>query len=142
MVTEFANGVKMVLSRGDKYWHGSCGMRFDGPEGWVSAADGYSKPEVSNPALLADFNKVVRDYIARTGNAMSHMRNFLDCVKSRRPTVANPEVMHRSMSTVHAANICMWLKRDVKYDPVKEEFVDDAEANRLRSRAMREPWII
>jgi predicted dehydrogenase len=142
MVTEFASGVKMVLSRGDKYWRGSCGMRFDGPEGWVSAADGYSKPEVSNPALLADFNKVVRDYVARTGNAMGHMRNFLDCVKSRRPTVANPEVMHRSMSTVHAANICMWLKRDVQYDPVKEEFVGDAEANRLRSRAMREPWII
>ena len=61
---------------------------------------------------------------------------------SRRLTAANPEVMHRSMTTVHAANICMWLKRDLKYDPVKEEFVNDAEANRLRSRAMREPWII
>jgi hypothetical protein len=56
--------------------------------------------------------------------------------------VANPEMMHRSMSTVHAANICMWLKRDLKYDPVKEEFVNDPEANRLRSRAMRAPWII
>ena len=56
--------------------------------------------------------------------------------------VANPEVMYHSMSTVHAANICMWLKRDMKYDPVKEEFVNDAEANRFRSRAMREPWII
>ena len=70
---------------------------------------------------------------------MNHVRNFFDCVKSRRQTVANPEVMHRSMTTVHAANICMWLKRDLKYDPVKEEFVNDAEANRLRSRAMREP---
>jgi hypothetical protein len=56
--------------------------------------------------------------------------------------VANPEVMHHSMSTVHAANICMWLKRDMRYDPVKEEFLNDPEANRLRSRAMREPWII
>jgi hypothetical protein len=46
------------------------------------------------------------------------------------------------MATVHAANICMWLKRDMRYDPVKEEFIGDAEANRLRSRAMREPWII
>jgi hypothetical protein len=34
----------------------------------------------------------------------------------------------------------MWLKRSVKYDPVKEEFINDNEANRLRSRAMREPW--
>ena len=69
--------------------------------------------------------------MARTGRSMNHMRNFLDCVKTRQPTVANPEVMHHSMTTVHAANICMWLKRNLKYDPVKEEFVNDAEANRL-----------
>ena len=42
--------------------------------------------------------------------------------------------MHRSMSTVHAANICMWLKRDLRYDPVSEELVGTAEANRLRTR--------
>lgn len=140
MVARFANGVKLVLSRGDKYWHGSCGMRFDGPEGWVSVADGYSRPEVSHPALLADFNKVVQDYIARTQRPMSHVRDFFNCVKSRRLTVANPVVMHRSMSTVHAANICMWLKRSLKFDPNKEVFVGDAEANRLRSRAMRAPY--
>ena len=72
---------------------------------------------------------------------MSHTRNFLDCVKSRQLCVANAEVMHRSMSTVHAANIAMWLKRDMNYDPAKEEFANDVEANRLRSRAQREPWI-
>ena len=142
MVTHFANGVKLILSRGDKYWHGSCGERFDGPEGWVAAADGYRKTEASSPNLLVDFDKLIHEYQTRTQRALSHTRNFLDCVKSRQPTVANAEVMYRSMSTVHAANICMWLKRDLTYDPVKEEFVNDAEANRLRSRAMREPYII
>jgi hypothetical protein len=142
MVTTFANGVKMILSRGDKYWHGSCGERFDGPEGWVAAADGYSKPDASSPALLADFKKVMAEYTARTQRPMNHVRDFFDCMKTRRQTVANAEVMYRSMSTVHAANICMWLKRDVKFDPLKAEFINDAEANRLRSRAMREPWII
>jgi predicted dehydrogenase len=142
MVTEFANGIKMVLSRGDQWWHGSCGVRYEGTEGWVAIADGYSKPEVSSPALLADYRKLVNDYICRTGRPMSHVRDFFNCIKSRRPTAANPEVMHRSMSTVHAANICMWLKRDMQYDPVKEEFINDPEANRLRSRAMREPWVI
>ncbi len=141
MVTHFANGVKMILSRGDKYWHGSCGERFDGTEGWASAADGYSKPDVSSPALLGEFKKVVGEYVARTGRALNHMRNFLDCVKSRQPAVANPSVMHHSMTTVHAANICMWVKRDLKFDPVKEEFVNDEEANHLRSRAMREPYV-
>ncbi|HPD16558.1 MAG TPA: Gfo/Idh/MocA family oxidoreductase [Planctomycetota bacterium] len=142
MVTHFANGVRLILSRGDRYWHGSCGERFDGEKGWVAAADGYSKPDVSSPALLADFRKVVGDYMERTQRPMNHMRNFLDCIKSRRPTVADPEVMHRSMTTVHCANICMWLRRNLKYDPAKEEFVNDDEANRLRSRAMRAPYVI
>lgn len=142
MVTRFDNGTIMTLERGDRWWRGSCGMRFEGTEGWVSTADGYSRPDCSSPAILAEFNRVVRDYMARTQRPMSHVRDFFDCVKSRRQPVTNPEVMHRSMSTVHAANICMWLKRDVRYDPVKEEFPNDPEANRLRSRAMREPWII
>jgi len=144
MVTLFANGIKMILERDleKKIWRGSCGVRYEGTEGWVSIADGYSKPDVSPPALMDDFRKIVYDYMARTQRPMSHVRDFFDCVKSRRQTVANPVVMHRSMSTVHAANICMWLKHDMRYDPVKEEFVNDPQANRLRSRAMREPWII
>ncbi|MBI4658254.1 MAG: Gfo/Idh/MocA family oxidoreductase [Verrucomicrobia bacterium] len=142
MVTVFPKGVKMVLSRGNQWWKGSCGMRFEGPEGWVSVADGYKQPEVSSPALLQDFKKIVGNYVARTGRPMNHVRDFFNCVKSRRLTVANPEVMHRSMTAVHGANICMWLKRNMKFDPVKEEFINDPEANRLRSRAMREPWII
>ena len=105
-------------------------------------ADGYSKPEVSNPALLGLFNKIVRDYMERTQRPMSHMRNWLECIKSRRLTVANPEVMYHSMSTVHAANICMWLKRDLRFDPDRAVFPNDPEANRLRSRAMRAPWTI
>jgi hypothetical protein len=144
MVTRFANGIKMILERDleKKIWRGSCGVRYEGTKGWVAAADGYSKPDVSSPAMLADFRKLVYDYQARTQRPMSHVRNFLDCVKSRRQTVSNAVVMHRSMTTVHAANVCMWLKRDLKFDPVKEEFINDDEANRFRSRAMREPWII
>jgi hypothetical protein len=141
MVTHFARGVRMILSRGNKYWHGSCGERFDGTEGWAAAADGYSKPDVSSPSLLGEYKKVIGDYVARTGRSLNHMQNFIDCVKSRQLTVANPEVMHHSMTTVHAANICMWVKRSLKFDPVKEEFVNDDEANSLRSRAMREPYV-
>jgi hypothetical protein len=147
MVTKFANGIRMILNK-DGWkgsaggWKGSCGVCYEGTEGWVSIADGYSQPEVSNPAMLADFKKIVADYIARTGRPMSHVRDLLDCIKSRRQTVANPVMMHRTMTTVHAANICMWLKRDMKFDPDKEEFINDSEANRLRSRAMRQPWMM
>ena len=129
MVTKFASGVQMILQRDG--WHGSCGMKFEGSEGWVTIADGYDKPEVSSPSLLAEADKLVAEYTERTKRPMNHVRNFFNSVKDRRPTVANPEVMHHTMSTVHAANICMWLKRDMHYDPVKEEFLNDAEANRL-----------
>jgi hypothetical protein len=142
MVCEYATGQKLVLSRGDKYWHGSCGERFDGEGGWAAAADGYSMPDTSSPELLAQYKKVVGEYVARTGRSLDHMRNFLDCVKTRDVPVGNPIIMHRSMCTVHAANICMWLGRDLNYDPIKEEFINDDEANRLRARAQREPWVI
>ena len=142
MVCHFENGTKMILSRGDKYWYGSCGERFDGDLGWAAAADGYSAPDVSSPELLAQYDEVIGEYVARTGRALDHMRNFLDCVKSRELTVANPSVMHHSMCTVHAANICMWLERDLEFDPVTEMFINDDEANRLRSRAQREPWVV
>lgn len=146
MVTHLSNGVKLVLFRAGggvgncEFWHGSCGERFDGPDGWVAAADGYAKPDVSSPRLMSEFNKVLADYAARTQRPMNHVRDFLNCVKSRRTTVGNPEVMHRSMSICLAADICEQLKRNLKFDLVKTEFVGDEEANRLRSRAMREPW--
>jgi hypothetical protein len=152
MVCRFPDGQKIVLLRGalptqegtpsEDYWHGACGERFDSEQGWVAAADGYSRAEASSPQLLQDYERVVGEYVARTGRALDHMRDFLDCVKSREQPVANPEVMHRSMTSVHCANICLWLERDLEYDPEKEEFVNDAEANRLRSRAMREPWTV
>jgi hypothetical protein len=44
------------------------------------------------------------------------------------------------MSTCHIINISMLLRRNLKWDPVREEFVNDPEANRMRSRAVREPW--
>lgn len=144
MVTRFDNGVEMILHRDmdKKYWHGSCGVRYEGSEGWVAIADGYDKPDVSSPALLKEYDKLLNDYKARTQRPMNHWRDFVDCIISRRQPVADPEMMHRSMTTVHAANICMWLKRDMKFDPENEEFIHDPEANRLRSRAQREPWVI
>ena len=147
MMTRLSNGVKLVLVRVDgscwepcQYWHGACGERFDGPEGWTAAADGYSMTDVSSPALLREYKKVLNEYIGRTRRPMNHVRDFFDCIKSRRLTVANPEVMYRSMSICLAADICDVLKRNLKFDLVKGEFVGDAEANRMRFRTRRETW--
>jgi predicted dehydrogenase len=147
MNTRLSNGVKLVLFRSGgsvsgpcDLWHGSCGERFDGPDGWVAAADGYSGPDVSSPTLLREFKKVLSDYTGRTQRPLNHVRDFLDCIRSRRPTVANPDVMYRSMNICLAADICEQLKRNMKFDLEKAEFVGDPEANRMRSRAMRVPY--
>ena len=150
MVTRLSNGVKMVMFRepgGDcwkpcQYWHGSCGERYEGPEGWVAAADGYSKPDVSSPALFSEFKKVLAEYTTRTQRPMNHVRDFFDCVRSRRLTVANPSVMCNSMAVCLAADICDTLKRNLKLDLTAAEFVGDPEANRLRLRPVRAPWYV
>ncbi len=147
MMTRLSNGIKLVLYRTPgsvwepcKLWHGACGERFDGPEGWAAAADGYSGPDVSSPALLREYTSVLADYTARTQRSLNHVRDFFDCIRSRRLTVASPDVMCRSMNICLAADICEQLKRSLKFDLRKAEFVGDAEANRMRSRAMRAPW--
>jgi len=146
MMTRLSNGVKLVLFRVSgsvwdpcQLWHGACGERFDGPEGWTAAADGYAQTDVSSPALLNEFKKVMAEYEGRTQRPMNHVRDFFDCVRSRRTTVASPEVMYRSMCICLAADICEQLQRNLKFDLRQAEFVGDPEANRLRSRAMRAP---
>jgi len=149
MVTRLSNGVKLVLFRVSgsvwepcKFWHGACGERFDGPDGWAAAADGYSSPDVSSPVLLREYKKVLAEYVGRTQRRMNHVLDFFDCIRSRRLTVANPEVMYRSMNICLAADICERLKRNLKFDLLKAEFVGDPGANRMRSRTMRAPYTI
>jgi predicted dehydrogenase len=134
----YANGVKLVLACGG--WRGSCGVRYEGTEGWVSVADGYSTPDVSSPALLNQRQRLVQEYLDESRRPLHHIRDFLDGVRSRRQPVADAEIAHRSMSTCHAINISMLLKRNLTWDPEREEFLHDDEANRLRSRSLREPW--
>ena len=148
LVCRFANGVKLVLNAqgwpkpGDKgMWRGSCGVRYEGSEGWVAIADGYARPDVSSPSLLQEFDQQVRNYQEQTNRPLQHIRDFLQGVRSRRACIANETVMHRTMSTNHVANVCMLLRRSVRWDPVKEEFPGDTEANRMRSRSKRVPWI-
>jgi hypothetical protein len=70
----------------------------------------------------------------------SHYRNFLDCVKSRSVPKGNAEAACYAHIACHAANIAIYLGRPLSYDLKKHEFVGDAQANRLRSEALREPW--
>ncbi len=66
--------------------------------------------------------------------------DFLHCVKTREKPFRNIEVAHRACTVCHLGNIAYWLDRPLKWDPVKEEILGDAEANRWLDRPKREPW--
>ncbi|MBI4623156.1 MAG: Gfo/Idh/MocA family oxidoreductase [Verrucomicrobia bacterium] len=137
----YANGVKLVMRRagfkgeGDWVVPGTCPVRFEGDEGWVEAADS-GKIAVSSPALLAGGPPAE---MAGT-DPIKHVRDFLDCVKSRAKPAANADVTRRGHIVSHAASIGWRLGRKVQFNPVTESFVHDAEANRMCSRARRAPW--
>jgi hypothetical protein len=130
----YANGVKLILRNDDWLPLGSCPVRFEGDTGWVETGDD-AEIMASSPALLIGRGKKIPGYPADF-----HIRNFLDCVKTRAQTRANADVACHAHIACHAANIALFLGRKVNYDPQKNEFPGDEEANRLRSEALREPW--
>ena len=69
-----------------------------------------------------------------------HKGNFFDCVRTRKDPVAPVEVGHRSISICHLGGIALRLGRKLNWDPAKEQFVNDEEANGYLSREMRKPW--
>jgi hypothetical protein len=132
----YANGVKLVARNDGWLPLGSCPVRFEGETGWVETGDN-GDLEASSPDLIGGKRPKIAGYPANF-----HVRNFLDCVKSRAQPRANAEVACHTHIACHAGNIALFLNRQLAYDPVKNEFVGDAEANRLRSEALREPWRI
>jgi len=109
--------------------------RFYGTEGWIGL-DGQCDP----PGL---FDSVIGpDEVRLYRSEGSHMDNFLECVRTRRPPAAPVEVGHRSATVCHLGVIAMRLGRTVRWDPAAERFADDPEAERLARRAMRAPWTL
>jgi hypothetical protein len=80
-----------------------------------------------------------RDEVA-LWQARYHLQNWLDCVRSRKMPVADVEIGHRSISLAHLANITRDLNRKLRWDPKKEHFPGDAEADKLVTRARRKGY--
>jgi hypothetical protein len=74
--------------------------------------------------------------------ANNHNQNWLDCIRSGKPTICPAEVGHRSASICLLANIGYRVGRKLTWDPVKEKFVDDASADKELSREPRDKWKI
>jgi predicted dehydrogenase len=73
---------------------------------------------------------------------LEHIRNFVACIKSRKPPAGDVEIGHRSLIPSHLANIAVRLGRSVRWDPANERFIDDPEAQALVGREYRKPWAL
>jgi len=113
------------------------GVRFEGSEGWVAVQRGAMKSEPES--LLG--SKIGPDEI-HLYESHDHKGNFLDCVKTRKETVAPVEIAHRSCTTCLLGDIAMRLGRTLRWDPDKERFVNDPEADKELSREIRAPWAL
>jgi predicted dehydrogenase len=125
----YASGVKLICKTGGS------GTRFEGTKGWVDVKRGKLETE---PASL--MTQTIGANETRLYESRNHHQNFLDCIKSRQQPIANVEVGHRSSTLCHLGNIAMLLKRPLRWDPAKEEFVGDDAANRMRWRPSRAAW--
>jgi predicted dehydrogenase len=131
---KYASGVELLVESG------GTSLRFEGTDGWVGN-DGWRKP------LKASSQKILDSVI---GPEETHLytcaggehRNFLDCVRSRKSPYFPAEVGHRCATVLHIGNISMQLGKKLQWDPEKEQFVNNAQANAMRSQPMRKPWTL
>lgn len=111
------------------------GIRFEGSEGWVFVDLGYVDAE---PKSL--LQTVFEPGEERLPVSVNHVRDLLDCVRTRRQPISPVEQAVRSDTICHLSDIAMRLGRRLEWDPAQERFVNDDEANRMLTRAMRAPW--
>jgi len=127
------------------------GIRFEGTEGWIFVTRGSpvtsSDPGTQDPrakSLDASDPKIL-DSVIGPGEIHLYQSpeqhlNWLECIRNRREPIGPVEVGHRSCSACLVSHIAMKLQRKLSWDPRKERFVNDEEANRMVSRPQRRPY--
>jgi predicted dehydrogenase len=132
----YPGGVKMTIAGGHNDVPG--GTKFIGSDGWIHVNRGFfesSNPEHKKFSRMPEADRKV-SLFASPG----HHRNFIDCVKSRQPTICTAEIGHRSASAGHLSLISLMVNRTLKWDAQKEEIAGDAEASKLLKREYQHGW--
>jgi hypothetical protein len=143
----YEGGVRMIVSG-----EFPNGIRFEGTEGWLFVSRGNEAVTSSDPvaklkdaqALAASEAKIITSPIGpgevHLYESNDHHGNWLDCVRTRRQPIAPAEVAHRSCSACLLHHIAMKTKRRLFWDPLRERFRNDDEANAMLSRPQRWPY--
>ena len=145
----YANGVRMIISG-----EFPNGIRFEGTEGWIFVSRGNEAVTASDPiarlkdsqALAASDPKIITSVIGpdeiHLYESKDHHGNWLDCVKTRKQPIAPVEVAHRACSACLLHHIAMKTKRKLFWDPERERFKNDDDANTMLSRPQRPPFAL
>lgn len=133
---KYRTGVTLIVANASQQPKGM-GARWIGDRGWVW---------VDRSGIDAEPKSLLKEVIgAEEINLLrspGHHRNFIDCVKSRGQTLTPAEVAHRSASIGHLGQVAMTVGRKIRWNPEKEEVLNDATANALLGRSKREPWLM
>ncbi|NBR86612.1 MAG: gfo/Idh/MocA family oxidoreductase [Verrucomicrobia bacterium] len=130
-------GLRFVYSNGIEMFHGGpSGTTFEGELGTIYVD---RKGIESTPKSILETPLGEKDFHL-PAIASSHKQNWVDCIKTRAKPVADVAIGARTAQVCQLGNIGYWLRRPLKWDPAKEEFIGDTEANKLRSRENRAPW--
>jgi predicted dehydrogenase len=129
---KYANGIVMTVANNKQIPQGT---KWYGDDGWIYVKRG--KLEANPPSVLKE---VIGSDEIKLYKSRDHRQNFLDCMRSRKETIAPAEVGHRSISVGLLGEIAMLTERKLHWDPDKEIFHEDEQANRMLSRPMRSPW--
>ncbi|MGC3961002.1 MAG: Gfo/Idh/MocA family oxidoreductase [Verrucomicrobiota bacterium] len=137
LTAKYPNDIEMVIAGGHNDIKG--GTKWIGTDGWVwvdrSNAFASSKTELEDARRLPEELRKVKLYESR-----DHFGNFLDCVKSRKPTITPVEVAHHSAIPGHLGLIALLTGRKVKWDAQKEVILGDTDASKLLAHQYRDPW--
>ena len=144
----FPGGVTMTVLD-----HGRNGIMFTGTEGRIFVNRGTisGKPVedlADRPLPREEFKLYAHDNLDRPErmgkleSIVNHMGNFFDCIKTRNVPLSSIPSQHRSVTTCHLGNIAMRLGRKLTWDPQKEIFPGDDEANAWLTREQRKPYQI
>ncbi len=129
-------GLRYIYANGVEVLHGdSGGVLFIGTEGKILVNRGKFE---ATPASLAE--APLGDKAIRLYNSYSHTKDFLDCMRSRKKPICDVEIGCRSVTVCHLGNLAYWNHRRLKWDPAREQFVGDKEANQWLDRPKRGPW--
>ena len=111
------------------------GALFVGDEGWIHVGrHGYLR---SHPETIVGKRP---DTPAEVHPIPDHHHNWLECIRTRKRPVCDVAIGCRSTLVSHLGCIAHWTGRALKWDPKREEFIGDDEANQMRARKKREPW--